>query len=588
MKLFSILSKLLSVIGRWLRATPNVSQFAFIIAGAVMVLLQFNGYVEHSLPPDVVDLTELPKGWVPPPLASAVLVYILAFTRILLWLLSIVYFLVVFRSLPDTRKLVVPTWAAAISLTLWFVADSLHDRWDAALLDSIGEHFSITAYVIQLGLLVIMFMSPPIALTYYRNCKIMERYVMASFLQPLIFCLLGFLSLWVVMDLKDNLAQFQENHIPMRQIMVFYLKLLPFIYVSVAPVTLLLATLYSLGKMSRANELISMMGAGKSMGQVLRPIFIVGIYAAFVSVAANYEWAPTAEGNKKTLLQDVNDKVNKNIMSLAVVYKNNEDHRTWFLGMVPYDLRHDPFRRVVVREDDAEGHLVRAIDAKTASWTNNGDWVFFTGVIIHYDQEGTPSSIETFESLPDSGGKSHFRVSDWSETPWVLLSGSVTPEFLGVPDLLSYLNANGHYSGKKLAPFRTHFFYRFAMPLQCLVIVLIAAPLGVAYSRRGLLGGVASSVFIFFILLFVDSLFLNMGKGSRMPPWLAPFMPHVLLGTVGSILFYFRSQNRDFPKLNSIRSLWDAAKFLAAGLVDAVGRLFFRKGNKALATGRGA
>ena len=86
-------------------------------------------------------------------------------------------------------------------------------------------------------------MSAWAGLGYYARAQIMERYVMRSFLQPLMFCLVAFFTLWIVMDLLDNMQDFQENKIGNWQIALYYLKMMPFIYVTVAPITLLLFTL---------------------------------------------------------------------------------------------------------------------------------------------------------------------------------------------------------------------------------------------------------------------------------------------------------------------------------------------------------
>ena len=83
-----------------------------------------------------------------------------------------------------------------------------------------------------------------------------------------------------------------------------------------------------------------------------------------------------------------------------------------------------------------------------------------------------------------------------------------------------------------------------------------------------MLGGVASSVFIFFVLIFIDSFFLNLGKGAHMAPWIAVWMPHLILGIIGGVLFYFRSQGRDFPKITSWRSITDSASFLWDGITS--------------------
>lgn len=146
----------------------------------------------------------------------------------------------------------------------------------------------------------------------------------------------------------------------------------------------------------------------------------------------------------------------------------------------------------------------------------------------------------------------------------MLMSNSLSPEFLGVPQLISYLSANRAYGPVKLAPYLTHLFYRFALPMQAFVVVLVAAPLGVVFSRRGMLGGVAGSIFIFFTLLFIDHLFLNLGKGRHMPAFIAVWMPHLILGSVGLYLYRLRSENRDLPKylvdwrlqFDRLKNLW--------------------------------
>ena len=60
------------------------------------------------------------------------------------------------------------------------------------------------------------------------------------------------------------------------------------------------------------------------------------------------------------------------------------------------------------------------------------------------------------------------------------------------------MHFNADFPATLLAPFRTHLQYRFALPWTCLVVVCIAAPLGIGYSRRGVLSSVAAAVFLVF------------------------------------------------------------------------------------------
>ena len=114
-----------------------------------------------------------------------------------------------------------------------------------------------------------------------------------------------------------------------------------------------------------------------------------------------------------------------------------------------------------------------------------------------------------------------------------------------MPQLREYLRLNNDFTHALLAPYRTYFHYRWALPWACLVTVLIAAPLGVVYSRRSVLVGVASSIFIFFLILFLDNLFRALGRGDRLPAFWAAWTPELLFAFVGLILLRVRALNRD-------------------------------------------
>ena len=71
---------------------------------------------------------------------------------------------------------------------------------------------------------------------------------------------------------------------------------------------------------------------------------------------------------------------------------------------------------------------------------------------------------------------------------------------------------------------------------------------GIVYSRRGILGGVAAAIGIFFSLVFVSSLFVALGKGNRIPPFVAAWGPMIAYFGIGLWLLWYRSTNRDLPK----------------------------------------
>ena len=113
------------------------------------------------------------------------------------------------------------------------------------------------------------------------------------------------------------------------------------------------------------------------------------------------------------------------------------------------------------------------------------------------ERDGSLTTMR-LETSPRKRFRPSLKIEHWSETPFRLSSANVRAESLSVPELREYLHFNADFPPTLLAPFRTHFQYRLALPWTCLVVVCIAAPLGIGYSRRGVLSSVAAAVILVF------------------------------------------------------------------------------------------
>lgn len=506
------------------------------------------------------------------PKSILVLAGVLPYLNLWIMLGMPVLLLVIWRRWGDLRRLMFPVSVAAVSLALWAIASELVEYIAHSQMTEMGEPPAPVAFAFKLVFIALVLGSVPFVLLYYRRIGLLERYTLRTFLHPLLFCFVSFFSLWIIMDLLDNLKDFQASKSSLGEVIGFYLGLLPFVYTEVMPVALLLSVLYALTRMSRANEIISMLGAGRSLLQVLQPILACTVYACVLHLAANYYWAPRAEGNREAIYRAMSEQAPDSIMASSIMFRDEQTHRTWFVATFPFSLRsgRERMHGVQIREENADGTPARTILAPTASWSPRVGWRFFDGNEMIY-KNGSVAAIQPFPLR--QGSQSVLEVPGIEETPWSIVSYALRADFMGVPEIVSYLHAHPKAAHEKLAPFRTHFWHRFALPWQALALVLVAAPLGVAYSRRGSVGGIAASVFIFFVFMFVNNLFLNLGKGGHLPPWLTVWMPHLLFGSLGLVLFHYRSQNRDLPsfkfKLSKLKPQIARPRNRSAPLPDA-------------------
>jgi LPS export ABC transporter permease LptG len=365
--------------------------------------------------------------------------------------------------------------------------------------------------------------------------RLLDRYVIRNFLQVYIYCIAGFLSVWLIFDVSDNISTFIDQHFGVMLTLRYYLTQVPEVFIILLPVSLLLALLFSLGRMSRSNEIVSMLTAGVSIPRVLAPLIGMGLLTVAGSFALNYSLAPHAEMAKKNFI--ANARAHQYTVQ-GQIFRNRTDLRTWFIQN--FRPGHDLFNNVQVLQQDANDNIVENYLAARAIYDANAKtWELQEVKVVHYDTAGNITDEKMLPSL---------KIEHWTETPFRLGSANERAEYLSFSELREYLRFNSDFPIALLAPFRTHLYYRIALPWTCLVVVCIAAPLGIGYSRRGVLASVASAVVLVFSMNFLTHLFLALGEGARISPIVAAWTPNLIFALIGLYLLYLRATNREAPR----------------------------------------
>ncbi|MBP7949516.1 MAG: LptF/LptG family permease [Verrucomicrobiales bacterium] len=443
------------------------------------------------------------------------------------------------------------TLATLALLSLWLVSD-LHYRLDASLSSSMGEQPVPEAYYIKLGLIAAAILSLPILFLLYQRSSLMDKYVVRHFLPPFLLCLLGIIGIMITMDLLDNANDFLKAGFGPSQVGAFYLTQLPQILVMITDVAVLLATLFTLSRMSRFNEIISMLGSGRSLVRVLLPLIVVGLWSSLIILAMNYEWAPAAQNVKDAMLRNADKselrRRREQNSTYNVFYRNREENRFWYHARMSNSMAAEAdIGLSIVVQDDGKGNLIKAWYGRKAAWVpQHREWRFYDAHVVD------PAVIHS--EKPEIPGFDRLSVEEhWTETPWSILSGKINPEFLSVQELASYLKTNEGLAPEKLAKYEATLQSRFSLPFRCLIMVLIGAPLAVVSSRRGVLGGIATAVTLFVILFFSYTLALKAGERSVLPPAVSAWVVILAFALLGIGLLWMRNYNRSLPSLNPFR-----------------------------------
>jgi lipopolysaccharide export system permease protein len=446
------------------------------------------------------------------------------------------------------RALVLPVSLLCGWLFLWWLGGDLSRNLERAFHDPLGMEASPVAYFIKLALMGFLIMSVPLLMGLYFRSSLLDQYLVRCFAVPFLLCVGGIAGIMITMDLLNNANDFVAAKFGFGKILLFYLALLPQILVTITEAALLLAALYALGRMSRYNELISMMSAGRSLARIIAPVLVFGAWCFFAVMALNYQLAPEADRTKEEMLKDSGrrsaTKDTKGV-EFNVPYRNREDRRNWLIFRLPYDLSdRNTMTEVWIMQQDAQGDPQSMIVAKRAAWNPSlRAWTFYQAAVMDF----LPGSMK-LKSL-------HYEekwpiMESWRETPGSILSDRLNPEYLGVPELLAYLRTNVSLPERSLAKYESALHWRFALPFRCFLLILLAAPLGIVSSRRGLLGGVSTAVGLFIAVFFLSAVVLKAGEGLYLPPVLGAWLTNGVFLVIGLAVLWMRSGNRPLPGWN--------------------------------------
>ena len=130
---------------------------------------------------------------------------------------------------------------------------------------------------------------------------ILDRYLLGEWSRILLVTALGLPLLVIAFQLTDSLDVHLARGIAPKAIALGYAFSLPDQIFQVLPAAVLLATVFSLGAMSRHSELTAAKASGRSTRRTVTPVLGAAVLAALVTLVLG-EWAPVATTRQLELL----------------------------------------------------------------------------------------------------------------------------------------------------------------------------------------------------------------------------------------------------------------------------------------------
>src|SRR5688572_10428517 len=347
--------------------------------------------------------------------------------------------------------------------------------------------------------------------------------------------LLVFTFLVIIPEFMRNAEDYIAKGAPMAVVAEVFVALLPMALGLTIPMSLLMALLVAFGRLSADREFVAFQACGVSTRRLLRPVGLVSLmcfaatlYVLLVSVPAS------------------NQRFREITFNIIASQAEGEVKPRVFFDRFPNI-------NLYVREIPPSGGWNGVFMSDNRDGEGSAIFVAKHGRVVIDRTKKTVEMVldEATRHSADAAGK--YEVSSFDRVLLNLSPGSFPSggppkgdREMSIAELRAHadqLRKEGTFPHNQL--FEIH--KRFSIPAACFVFGLIGLALGATNRRDGKLAsfvvGVAV-VFVYYILLWLGQ---SLTKGHILAPWLAAWLPNIVLGIAGIVLFKMRGRVADRP-----------------------------------------
>ena len=353
--------------------------------------------------------------------------------------------------------------------------------------------------------------------------RILDRYLLREFLGYLALGLLGFIVIFIVVDLIEKMDVFLDHKAPAVLVFQYFVNLAPDTVVKMLPVALLLATFLALGQLNKFGELTAMRAGGLSLTRILTPVFGVAVFCVLASLALGEYVVPAATRARDEIFEERIQHIQRSTPSerTDVTYLGRGG-RIWVVGLY---LVHPKRMHEVSLQEFKKGVLTRRIDAREANWDGKR-WVFTSGFTRRF--AGGKETAAAFGTMA---------VNGLGEVPADFAKEGHKPEEMNWFELRSYVERL-RASGARVENYLVDLHLKLAFPLICLIVVIIGGALATRLRMQGAALGFGLSIAISFLYYGIMRASQALGHNGALSPYVAAWAADVIFGTIAVIMMW--------------------------------------------------
>ena len=346
-----------------------------------------------------------------------------------------------------------------------------------------------------------------------------SRYILRVFFVQMALLLLSFAALLQLFDLLSNSIEvLNRSDGKFSGLALYALLRLPEIVSFLTPFVVLMATLMTLSRLERDNEILAFKAAGAPYNAVLLSFLPAVLLVGVLHFLLADQVVPRA----------INAMVQRDIY---IDRASKFDDPTVFIqdGRAVVEVANvgkygAKLHQMKIYERGDNGVLTRVRQAAEAHYdTKQHKWALV--------------DVWTTKIMPDHPTEAVFSA----EMPWeTTLTPAEFSNLIELPQAMTLAKIWSFATSNDVGVRPTYFYEawlqkRFALPVSSILMILLAAPVAHSVYRRdrGVAAGMAIGFGLGFLYFIADGLVMSLGETGAVPPVVAAWMPILVFSSVG-------------------------------------------------------
>ncbi|MBP2646313.1 MAG: permease YjgP/YjgQ family protein, partial [Firmicutes bacterium] len=295
--------------------------------------------------------------------------------------------------------------------------------------------------------------------------RILDKYILKELMGPFIFGICAFSSIFIGSSTLFRIAEYVTKYgAPIGMVVRLFIYSLPAIVVLTFPMSMLLASLLSFGRLSGSSEITAMKSGGLSFFRLAAPVMIVAFCVSIFATIFNETVVPASTAAYNHL---VKYEIQGNAKPQAQEHIVNKvfDSKDGSLKRLFYARKFDgnTMYAVSVQTFDHDA-LIQVENAENAVWQDN-QWMMSNGVIYDLTPEGGLERSMHFDQ----------QILPIDKTPTTISREQKKPEEMTIKELKQHIKAlQKEYV--KTSTFEVELHHRLSIPMASFVFALIGTP----------------------------------------------------------------------------------------------------------------